>query len=137
MDFVKTSIKRPITIIMMMFIILLLGVVSLNRMQLSLMPEFKLPYVVVFASYSGAGPEEVENLVVKPLEQAISNVQNVKKVESQSSNGVAILGVELSYDVNMDRAVSDISERIDMIKDFLPEDVSKPMVMKINMDMIL
>lgn len=136
MDFVKTSIKRPITIIMMMFIILLLGVVSLNRMQLSLMPEFKLPYVVVFASYSGAGPEEVENLVVKPLEQAISNVQNVKKVESQSSNGVAILGVELSYDVNMDRAVSDISERIDMIKDFLPEDVSKPTVMKINMDMM-
>lgn len=136
MDFIKTSIKRPVTVIMGMFILILLGTVSVSKMHLSLMPEFKLPYVVVFTTYEDAGSQEVENLVSKPLERAISSVQNVKNIQSYSSNGTSILSVELEYKTDMNRAVSDINEAINVIQDFLPDDVSKPVTMKLNMDMM-
>nr|WP_308592753.1 efflux RND transporter permease subunit [uncultured Criibacterium sp.] len=136
MDIVKTSIKRPITIIMGMLIILILGGVSVSKMKMSLMPEFKLPYVIVYSTYEGAGPNEVENLLSKPLEQAVSSVHGVNKITSQSSNGMSILEIELSYGTNMDKAVSDIGEAINMIQDFLPDEASKPVAMKLNLDMM-
>lgn len=136
MDIVKTSIKRPITIIMGMLIILILGGVSVSKMKMSLMPEFKLPYVIVYSTYEGAGPNEVENLLSKPLEQAVSSVQGVNKIISQSSNGMSLLEIELSYGTNMDKAVSDMGEAINMIQDFLPDEASKPVAMKLNLDMM-
>ena len=93
MDLTKLSIKRPITIIMSMFIVLILGFVSLTQMELALMPNMELPYAIVMTQYSNAGPEEVENLVTKPIESAISNVENIKNIASLSSEGSSVVQI--------------------------------------------
>ncbi len=134
MDFVKTSIKRPIAIIMSMLIVLLLGFVAASKMELALMPEMELPYAIIMTQYTDAGPEEVENLVTIPIENAISNVENVKKIMSSSSEGFSVVQIEFSYGTDMNIAVSDLRDRVSMIEDFLPDDTGKSNIMKIEMD---
>lgn len=134
MDFTKISIKRPIAIIMSMFIVLLLGFVAATKMELALMPNMELPYAIIMTEYTDAGPEEVENLVSIPIENAVSNVENVKKIMSSSSEGFSVVQIEFAYGTDMNIAVSDLRDRVSLIEDFLPDDASKSNIMKIEMD---
>lgn len=134
MDFTKISIKRPITIIMMMFIVVLLGGVSMSKMKLALMPNIELPYAVIMTTYNNAGPEEVENLVTEPIESAISNVENIKNVMSSSSEGVSAIQVEFNYGTDMDKAVSNLRDRVSMVESAMPDEASDSTIMKISMD---
>ena len=74
----KYSVRKPYTVIVAVIIVLILGVVSFTGMQLDLLPNINLPYAIVMTSYTGASPEEVETVVTKPLEQAMSTVSNIK-----------------------------------------------------------
>ena len=85
MDFTKISIKRPVALIVAMFAVLILGVVSIKSMQMALIPEMEIPVALVMTQYSGAGPEEVETLVTKTIEGAVSNVENTDSISSISS----------------------------------------------------
>lgn len=134
MDFTKISIKRPIAIIMSMFIVLLLGFVAAAKMELALMPKMELPYAIIMTQYVDAGPEEVENLVSIPIENAVSNVENVKKIMSSSSEGFSVVQIEFAYGTDMNLAVSDLRDRVSLIEDFLPDDAGKSNIMKIEMD---
>jgi HAE1 family hydrophobic/amphiphilic exporter-1 len=132
----ETSVKRPVTVLMIVLIVVILGFVSFSRLPLDLMPEMELPYAVVSTSYSGAGPQEIENLVTKPIEQVLSTVQGLENIQSISSEGNSIVFLELDFGVDMDQAALDIREKIDMVKGYFPDGVGAPMVFKANMDMM-
>jgi HAE1 family hydrophobic/amphiphilic exporter-1 len=130
------SIKRPIGILMIVCIIMLLGFVSVTRLPLDLFPTMDLPYAAVLTTYSGAGPQEVENLVSKPLEEILGTVQNLKNIYSISSEGSSMVGLEFEYGTNMDFATLQMREKIDIISTYLPNGIDKPMVVKADPTMM-
>jgi len=132
----KVSIRRPVTTIMIMLIVILLGVISITRLSVDLFPNMSLPYAVVLTDYEGAGPQEIETLLTRPLEGQLGTVSNLKNITSSSSNGSSMVMLEFNDNTDMNFATLDIREKIDMIKGYLPEDVGEPMVIKIDPNMM-
>ncbi len=130
--FARFSVKKPVTIIMMILIVIVLGVVSLSKLQIDLLPQMELPYVMVQTSYQGAGPEEIENLVTKPLEQSVATVQNIETVTSYSSEGSSMVLLQFAFGTDMDQVMLQLRESIDLIKGFLPEGSTSPIVLKVD-----
>ena len=134
MDFTKISIKRPVAIIVAMFVVLILGVVSIKSMQMALIPEMEIPVALVMTQYSGAGPEEVETLVTKTIEGAVSNVENTDSISSISSEGISIVIAEFNYGTDMNDAVNSIRDKLGMVDMMLPEDADSPIIMKMDIN---
>lgn len=128
----KFSVKKPVTITMIILIVLLLGAVSLSKLHVDLMPSIDLPYVMVQTTYSGAGPEEIENLISKPLEQALATVENIDGMMSISNEGSSIVLMQFNFDTDMDDSILQMREKIDMIKGYLPDGTTSPVVMKLD-----
>lgn len=128
----RFSVKKPVTITMMILIVLVLGVVSFSKLHIDLLPQMELPYVMVQTSYSGAGPEEIENMVSKPLEQTLSTVENIDGIMSISNEGSSILLMQFNFGTDMDEVMLQMREKIDMIKGYLPDGTTSPLVLKLD-----
>ncbi|MGB9660462.1 MAG: efflux RND transporter permease subunit [Moorellaceae bacterium] len=132
MNWSQFAVKRPVAVIMAVLVAILLGAVALSRLPVDLLPELNLPYAAVITSYTGAGPQEVEKTVSKPLEDVLGTVQGVKNIRSYSMLGASIVVLEFEWGTNMDMATLDMREKIDRIQGVLPDGVDKPMVMKVD-----
>ncbi len=130
--FARFSVKRPVTITMMILIVLVLGAVSFSKLHIDLLPQMELPYVMIQTSYSGAGPEEVENMVTRPLEQAVATAENIDGMMSFSNEGSSIVLIQFTFGTNMNDAMLQLREKVDLIKGFLPEGTSSPIVAKLD-----
>ena len=130
------SVKKPFTIIVAVIVTAILGLVSLRDMPADLFPSMNLPYAVVSTSYIGASPEEVETAVTKPIEQAMSSIGNIKSVRSVSRENMSLVILEFNQDANMDTAVIEMRESLDMASAYMPDGVGSPVIMKLNPDMM-
>ena len=108
----------------------------MGRLPVDLLPQFSLPYAIIMTQYSGAGPQEIETLVTRPLEGAVGTVSNLKNITSMSSNGSSVVMVEFNDGTDMDMAMLDMREKIDMIKGYLPEDAEEPLVLELDPNMM-
>lgn len=136
MNISQIAIKRPVTTIMLVLMIIVLGVVSLMGLSIDMLPDVTFPMAVVITNYDGAGPKEVETLITKPLEEVLGTVSNFKNVTSTSSNGSSMVMVEFTQGTNMDFAALNMREKIDMVKDALPEDADAPIVFQFDPDLM-
>ncbi len=136
MNLSKLAVKRPIAVFMVVLIILLLGGVSFSRLPLDLYPEMNFPVAIVTTSYEGAGPQEVENMVTRPLEEVVSTVNNLESIRSTSSAGNSIIMVMFGWETDMDFAGLELREKIDMVKGFLPDEVEDPLVFQFDPGMM-
>ena len=134
MDFTKISIKRPVAIIMVMLIIVILGIVSVSKMEMALTPDVDMPIAMVMTTYEDAGPEEVESLVTEKIESAVANVEDVESITSTSSEGSSMVMVEFSYGTDLDTAVTNLRDKISMVEAMLPDDCDSPTIMKMDMN---
>lgn len=134
MDITKISIKRPVAILMVMFIVIILGIVSITKMEMELTPEVDMPMLLVMTTYEDAGPEEVENLVTEVIESAVANVENVDSISSTSSEGSSMVMIEFNYGTDLDSAVTDTRDKLSMVEMMLPDDCDSPSVMKMDMN---
>ncbi|SHJ19780.1 efflux RND transporter permease subunit [Lutispora thermophila] len=132
----EVSVKRPVAILMCVLIVLVLGGVSLSKIPVDLLPDISYPIAIVSTTYSGVAPQEIESIVTKPIENAIATVNNVKSIQSISSEGSSTVIVEFNSGTDMDFATLNMREKIDMIKGFLPDDVGDPVVMKMDPSML-
>jgi HAE1 family hydrophobic/amphiphilic exporter-1 len=132
--FSRISINRPVTTAMFVLIIILVGAVSLLGIPMDLLPDIEFPVAIVFVQYPNAGPEEVESMVTKPLEQALASVENMENIMSMTMEGTSIVMVEFAMKTDMDFATLDMREKIAMVESFLPSGATDPMVLKISMD---
>ncbi len=132
----EISINRPVTVLMCVLIVVMLGIVSFTRVPIDLIPEMNLPIAIVSTSYQGVGPQEIEGIVTKNIESAIATVSNIKSIQSTSSEGNSVVVAEFNYGTDMDYATLQMREKIDMIKRFLPAEVEAPMVIKIDPNML-
>ncbi|SDY73118.1 efflux RND transporter permease subunit [Tindallia californiensis] len=134
MNLSTIAVKRPVTTIMVMLIIILLGTFSLTMLPLDLMPDIEIPVALVATNYSGVGPHEMENLVTRPIEDAVATVSDLDGMMSVSSQGNSIVVAQFDFGTDMDFAALDIRENVDMVRGILPDGASEPMVMQLDLD---
>ncbi len=132
MNLSSLAVKKPVTITMIVLIVVLLGVISLTRLPIDLFPKIEIPVAVVSTSYTGAGPQEIENLITKQIEGVIATVGNIDTVSSISSEGSSIVIAQFNNGTDMDFAALEIREKVDLIKGVLPDGATQPMVLKID-----
>ncbi len=132
----EISVKRPIAVTMAVLIFVVIGLYSLTMLPLEMMPEMEMNYALVYTSYSNAGSAEVESLVSKTIEGAIGSVSGIDTIQSQSSEGTSIVMASFAAGTDMDEAVIDMEDNIDLIEDYLPENCEEPMVMKLDTSMM-
>ena len=132
----KYSVRKPYTVIVGVILVLVLGTVSFMNMRTDLLPDINLPYVVVYTTYVGASPEQVEQTVTKPVEAALATTTDLKSVQSVSSENVSMVILEYEDGANMDTALIEISSAISQIEGEWSDSVGAPVVMKINPDMM-
>ncbi|HIU10131.1 MAG TPA: efflux RND transporter permease subunit [Candidatus Avidehalobacter gallistercoris] len=134
MSVIRTAVKRRVTVMMLFLCIVVLGLVSFAGLGVDLMPDMELPVAMVMTTYSGAGSEEVENMVTKTIESAVASVEGLDTMISMSSTGSSIVMVQYGWDVDLDVASQDLREQIDLVEAYLPDGVDTPLVMKMNMN---
>ncbi len=132
----KFSVKKPYTVVVGVVLIIILGVVSFGSMTVDLLPSMNLPYAIVMTTYIGASPEEVEEIVTKPVEQTMATVSNIKTVQSISNENASTVVLEFDQTANMDSVTIEMRESLDQIQGFWPEGVANPIIMKLNPDMM-
>lgn len=130
MKIIDLAVKRPVAIAMFTFAILLFGMVSLGRLSVNLLPELSYPTLTIRTDYDGAAPAEVEQLVSKPIEEAIGVVKGVRTVTSTSRAGQSDVVLEFTWGTEMDFASLEVREKLDVLQ--LPLDVDKPRLLRFN-----
>lgn len=130
------SIGRPVATIMVVALITFMGVVSLINTPTDLLPELAMPIVAVVTSYSGAGAREVESLVTRPIENALGYVGGVERISSESSEGTSVVTAEFAWGSDLNSAVLDIRDSIELVRSYLPDGVSTPRVIKADLSLL-
>lgn len=136
MKLANFSVNRPVTVVMVVLAILIIGAVSLGDLNLDLFPEINLPVAAVITSYGGSAPQEVENMVTRPLENTLGTVSNVSSISSTSSTGSSTIIIQFEFGTDMEFAALEVRENIDLVKGFLPDDAGEPMVFKMDPNMM-
>jgi len=133
MKVTRFAVHRPIFTIMVVLMVLLLGIISLLRLPIDLMPDISYPTLSISCSYENAGPEEIEELIARPIEQAVSAVPGVEELTSTSVEGQGTVRVTFAWGTDLDAAANDIRDRLDRIIDDLPEDAERPSLRKYDL----
>lgn len=136
MKLYESSVKKPITTSLIFVAIIVLGLFSLSRLSIDLMPEIEMNQAYVIVTYPGASAEDVENNVTKVMESALSTVSDLKELTSTSKENTAIIGCEFEWGIDIDGAVNDMRDKIELVKQMLPDGCSNPMILKISTDMM-
>src|SRR6187401_750613 len=132
MSIPRIAIERPVTMFMLSGVIMLIGGVSLARLPVDLMPDVSYPSLTVRVQYNGVGPLEMEELVTRPIEQAMAAVAGLERLESTSSEGNSRVTLNLAWGMDLNEAADDVRSRIDRVRGRLPEDADPPTVFKFD-----
>ena len=126
--FFRFVVQRPVAVSMVVMAVLVFGLISFNRLPLTLMPDISYPSVTLHSEFEGAAPEEVEQYVTRPLEQALSVTGNMVSMSSLSRAGQSQLSIEFAWDTNMDLAIQEVREKLDNV--WLPVEVARPLILR-------
>jgi HAE1 family hydrophobic/amphiphilic exporter-1 len=132
MSIPRLAIERPVTMFMLSGVIMLIGAVSLARLPVDLMPDVSYPSLTVRVQYSGVGPLEMEELVTRPIEQAMAAVAGLERLESTSSEGSSRVTLNLAWGTDLNEAADDVRSRLDRVRGRLPEEADAPTVFKFD-----
>jgi HAE1 family hydrophobic/amphiphilic exporter-1 len=132
----KTVVGRPTTLLIIFALLVGFGLYSASDLAIDLYPETNPPVLILFTNYPGAGPEEVEQSVTRPLEGQLSNVSNIETISSTSTEGSSQVQLEFTYGTNMTEATNEVRDRLEFVKDVLPEEASSPQIFKFDPSLI-
>jgi HAE1 family hydrophobic/amphiphilic exporter-1 len=127
---IEIATERRITVVMLMVAVGLFGMVSLSRLNLNLLPDVSYPTLTIRTELTGAAPVEVENLVTKPIEEAVGVIRNVRLVRSVSRSGQSDVTLEFLWGTDMDVAGVEVREKLDLL--FLPLEASRPLLLRFD-----
>ncbi len=136
MNLSKLSVKRPVAVTMIVLIFVVIGLYSVTMLPMEMLPEMELSMALVYTSYPNVGSEEVENLVTKTIEGAVSSVSGAKGITSQSSEGASMVMIEFSSGTDMDTAIQNLKDNVGLVESYLPDGVQEPMILKLDTSMM-
>ena len=125
MGLTRVAISRPLFILMVILAMVIMGVVAYSRLGVELFPNINVPVVTVITSYPGAAPDDVERLVTKPIEDAVSGISNVDVLSSSSTEGRSTVTITFTDRANADLSATDVERRVSAIRASLPSDVRR------------
>src|SRR3954463_11540938 len=126
MSIPRLAIQRPVTMFMLSAVVVILGVLSLSKLPVDLMPEFEQPTLTVRVGYAGVGPLEMEELITRPIEQAVSAVPGLTRVNSTSSEGNSQVQLNFEWGHDLSDAADEVRTRLDRVRGRLPGDGRPP-----------
>ncbi len=132
MSLAGAAVKRPVFTTMATLIVVTLGIFALGKIPLDLMPEMTYPVISVSTEYENASPREVEELITKPLEQAVAAIPGVEEITSTSQEGMSAIAIKFTWGHNLDEATNDIRDRIDRVIRRLPDEAERPLLRKFD-----
>ena len=132
----KLSVKKPLTVLVAVVLILVLGYVSVGKMTPDLLPDMSFPYIVLFTSVPGASPEEVELTVTKPLEQAMSSVDHIKSVTSKSGENYSTVYLTFENGTDVDMASIDVQKALGALTASWDDSIGTPVMLELSSDLI-
>src|SRR5688500_4058410 len=128
----RFAINRPVTMFMVAAIIVMLGAISLTRLPVDLMPDVSYPSLTVRVGYGGVGPLEIEELVVRPLEQSLAAVPGLEQINSTASEGSGQVRLSFAWGTDLNDAADEVRTRVDRVRGRLPEDADPPSIQKFD-----
>lgn len=134
MSLYSSAVKRPVTTALVFVAIAILGLFSLTNLSIDLYPKIEIKNVMVVASYPGAGGEDIENNVARPLENSLNSISQLKHIKSSSKDNFVVITMEFEEDADLDAASNDIRDKLDAVKGILPKEVSSPLIFKFSSD---
>jgi HAE1 family hydrophobic/amphiphilic exporter-1 len=129
------SVKRPVTATVFYLALIVLGVFSLGRLAIDLIPDISFPVIVIYSSYPGVSPQEVEENLTKVVENTAASASRIENIRSTSREGTSVVIVEYQWGTDLAEASNDLRERLDLIRDYIPEDASQPVLFKFDPSM--
>ena len=134
--FAKFSVKKPMSVLVAVVLVLILGYVAFTSMTTDLLPDINLPYVIVMTTYPGASPEAVEEELTRPIEQQMATLDGISSVTSTSAENYSLVMLEFSQETNMDTITGDIREKLNLINGSWDSMVGTPTILKLNPSML-
>ncbi len=131
--FAKAVISNRVTVAMFVLGLVVMGLVGLSRMPWEQNPDVDFPFVTVVVTYPGAGPEEIEQEILRPLEDELSVLSDLQRIESAAQENVGTVGLEFSYEADTDAAAADVRDAVSRVKARFPDDANEPSVLKIDL----
>ena len=133
MKLAEISIKRPSLVIVLFTILILGGIFSYSQLGYELIPKFETNVITVATVYPGASPSEIENTVTKKVEDAISSLENIKKIDSKSYESLSVVSITLTSEANVDNSMNDAQRKINAVLSDLPDDADPPSLTKFSL----
>ena len=130
----KKVLKRPVTTVLVVLCLIFFGGMSLLNQKLELIPEINMPMLIITTVYPGAGPEDVAELVTKPIEEEVNTLSGVDTMTSSSSENMSLVLLQYDYGTDMDNAYTDLRKRLDLVLSGLPEDVQDPNIIEMDIN---
>ena len=136
MSLYSSSVKRPVTTILVFVAIVIMGLFSLKKLPIDLMPDIDTNTIMVMTTYSGASAEDIEQNVTRPLENTLNSVEHLKHITSNSRENISIVTLEFEYGYDIDVLTNDVRDKLDMVSSRMPDDADTPIIFKFSSDMI-
>lgn len=136
MSIYEGSVKRPVMTALIFVAVVVMGLFSLNRLPVDLLPNIETNVIMVMTTYQGASAADIETNVTRPLENTLNTVANLKKITSTSRENRSIIQLEFDFGLDINTITDDVRSRLDMVRSFLPEGTTDPIIFKFSTDMI-
>lgn len=134
MNLTKTVLKRPVTTVLCVLCLMVFGFISLFSSKMELTPEMNMPMMVISTIYVGASPEDVDELLTKPIEDEVGQLSGIDSLTSVSSENSSLVLLQYDYGTDMDKAYSDLKKKVDALESSLPEDAMAPIIMEFDIN---
>lgn len=134
MSLYATAVKKPVTTALVFVAVVIMGLFSLTRLSVDLLPEIETNMIMVMTAYPGASATDIEMNVSKPLENVLNSVSDLKHITSQSRENISIVTLEFEYGTDIDVATNDVRDKLDVVESSLPDDVENPIIFKFGTD---
>ncbi len=132
----ETAVKNPVGTALIFIGVFLIGIMFYRQLPIDLYPDIDMNIVSVMTAYSGAGSDDVEANVTRPLEDVLNSTEKLKEITSQSRDGMSMIMLEFDFGTNMDEVMNDVRDKVSLVSGFLPDGTEDPMIMKFSSDMI-
>lgn len=136
MKIYESAVKNPVGTSLIFIGVVLIGLMFYKQLPIDLYPNIDLNMVSVMTTYSGAGAQDVEENVTRPLEDVLNTTEKLKEITSQSRDGMSMIMLEFDFGTDMDAVMNDVRDKVGMISGFLPDGTEDPMILKFSSDMI-
>jgi HAE1 family hydrophobic/amphiphilic exporter-1 len=136
MSLSKLAVRKPTTVLIIFIVLTALGIYATTLLPIDLFPEMEMPYIVVSTTYTNASPEEVEEKVTRTLESSLSGISGLKTMQSVSGQGSSMIMLEFTDGTDLAEATNMVRDRIDLVRNYLPSEVTSPVILKMDPSMI-